>query len=423
MSEAKNMKIFTVFRCIADQCKDNCCAHNWNIEIDTETYERWQSLTDETDRSYLLNNISRSGDVITFKRTQQGTCIHLDEKNLCRIHDKYGAGFLPQVCHTYPRLHLKGINRVSDSLQMSCPEVTRLLFESDSEALFETGTCAAEETLDPAQFNPLLVEINRIMVAYFEHIPFDTELPVGGYLDDICSVLIFLADHARAENLTPEKLAKRCGASRKMIQKRIDHAIADAHAGKERAGHKEIYMFWSLIHDLYQQRPIPQIDELLHGFERRQDYWALANNLFHFRSWSDLDSLAQQAERQVGRIKDFGKLFHSSLKQLERKIGINRLLLRYLLVKFHVHGFPWRPFKGNYTATFLDCVLPFSVIVHLLVALDSAGITVDSSLLQLVIYKVERRFSHNFSIFELLQKEPIWMNLSAYHRVFLQFVL
>ena len=122
-------------------------------------------------------------------------------------------------------------------------------------------------------------------------------------------------------------------------------------------------------------------------------------------------------------MKNLGKLFQSSLRRLQRDIGVNKLLLRYLQVKFHVHGFPWRPFKGNYTVTFLDCVIPFAVIVHLLVALESAGVDVDSALLQLVIYKVERRFSHNFSIFDLLQKEPILLNLPVYSRAFLQFVV
>ena len=218
MPEAKNMKIFEKFRCIADKCKDNCCAHNWNIDIDPPTYERWQALANETDRTYLLSNVEETGGNITFKRNTQGNCIHLDEHMLCKIHDRYGPELLPQVCHTYPRLHLKGIDRVSQALQLSCPEVTRLVFESGDEDLFATAPCGLDETLDPANFNPALVEINRTMVAYFERMPFDAELAIGGYMYDISNVLDYITEQARAETLTPEMLAKRCGASTSTVK-------------------------------------------------------------------------------------------------------------------------------------------------------------------------------------------------------------
>ena len=295
-----------------------------------------------------------------------------------------------------------------------------MLLQAEDDALFDIESCAEGQALDASTVNPLLLEINRIMVDYFERLPFSETLPVGAYLYDISDILIFLTQATQASNFSPDKLAKRCGPSRKMVQKRLQQTIAQAQAGKAGPTQTEIFMYWGLIHDLYQQRPIANIDALLGEADSGANYWPLAQALFATHSGSDMTKLQQQAAQQSDKIKLFGRQVQASLRRLERHLGINKLLLRYLQVKFHNHGFPWRPFKGNYTATFLDCVIPFSIVVHLLVGLESSGVNVDQALLQDVIYRVERRFTHNTSIFELLHKQPAWMNLSAYHRVFLQ---
>lgn len=32
------------FQCIADKCSDNCCIGGWEIDIDEDTYERYQQI-------------------------------------------------------------------------------------------------------------------------------------------------------------------------------------------------------------------------------------------------------------------------------------------------------------------------------------------------------------------------------------------
>ena len=36
------------FQCIADKCSDNCCIGGWEIDIDEDTYERYQQMSGET---------------------------------------------------------------------------------------------------------------------------------------------------------------------------------------------------------------------------------------------------------------------------------------------------------------------------------------------------------------------------------------
>lgn len=68
-------------------------------------------------------------------------------------------------------------------------------------------------------------------------------------------------------------------------------------------------------------------------------------------------------------------------------VKLGPLLERYLEVKFRNHGFPWNPFAANYTATFLDCVLPYS----------------------------QCTFSHSTRIFDFIQRNSVLLQPERYH--------
>lgn len=38
---------YNEFGCITSECKDNCCIGGWEIDIDDETYERYNNMTGE----------------------------------------------------------------------------------------------------------------------------------------------------------------------------------------------------------------------------------------------------------------------------------------------------------------------------------------------------------------------------------------
>lgn len=94
-------------------------------------------------------------------------------------------------------------------------------------------------------------------------------------------------------------------------------------------------------------------------------------------------------------------------------------LERYLEVKFRNHGFPWNPFAGNYTATFLDCVLPFSHCTLLLWAIADSGGEVDETTLQRAIYTVEKSVSHNTRIFDFVKRHPVMLQPERYREALL----
>lgn len=56
-----------------------------------------------------------------------GSCVFLDDKGLCRIHAKYGEPAKPLACQVYPyAFHPRG-SRISTSLRFSCPSVVQNL--------------------------------------------------------------------------------------------------------------------------------------------------------------------------------------------------------------------------------------------------------------------------------------------------------
>lgn len=62
-----------------------------------------------------------------------GACVFLDDKGLCRIHAKFGEPAKPLACRVYPyAYHPAGKEKVTVSLRFSCPSVVRNAGESVS---------------------------------------------------------------------------------------------------------------------------------------------------------------------------------------------------------------------------------------------------------------------------------------------------
>lgn len=119
------------FRCIGDQCEDTCCKQ-WTIQVDRETYLKYNRLEDRELSQHLLQNMELKE---ASKRTpDQYAVLKLDEETgmckflqngLCSIHKNFGESYLPNVCAMYPRRS----NWVDDAFELSmflsCPEAVR----------------------------------------------------------------------------------------------------------------------------------------------------------------------------------------------------------------------------------------------------------------------------------------------------------
>jgi lysine-N-methylase len=137
MDEHRTLRYMTRFRCIGPECEDNCC-YGWQVDIDPVTYKKLiaaSRLTEEVERKRLRAaiRIERKDRMVRrlIRLRPDGLCPMLEPDGLCHIHGRYGEGFLPDVCTTFPR----AIHQVGESLELtgmaSCPEVSRqlLLYE------------------------------------------------------------------------------------------------------------------------------------------------------------------------------------------------------------------------------------------------------------------------------------------------------
>ncbi len=118
------------FQCIAGNCKDNCCVGGWEIDIDDETYEYYQSLTGDIGER-LRSNIIKNEDGDYCFRLVDGRCPMLTDEGLCIVHKELGEKYLGVVCNQFPR-YSEYYGTVKESgIGMACEEAARIMLCKD----------------------------------------------------------------------------------------------------------------------------------------------------------------------------------------------------------------------------------------------------------------------------------------------------
>ncbi|HYE67892.1 MAG TPA: flagellin lysine-N-methylase, partial [Anaerovoracaceae bacterium] len=135
---------FNEFRCTGGVCEDNCCI-GWDVEIDKQTYQKYQKVKDKELTLLFLNSIFKNPDSYDPKvdyaivgLSKNNRCPFLNEKQLCKIQAKLGHDYLSNVCAAYPR-YVNEINGVAEySLNVSCPEAARLILTNKQGLAFSS---------------------------------------------------------------------------------------------------------------------------------------------------------------------------------------------------------------------------------------------------------------------------------------------
>uniref|UniRef100_UPI003FF0AD70 flagellin lysine-N-methylase n=1 Tax=Lachnospira sp. TaxID=2049031 RepID=UPI003FF0AD70 len=114
------------FQCIADKCSDNCCIGGWEIDIDEDTYERYQQMSGETGEK-LRSSIIQTEDGDYCFRLIDGRCPMLTEEGLCVVHNELGEKYLGVVCSQFPR-YSEYYGTIKESgIGMACEEAARIM--------------------------------------------------------------------------------------------------------------------------------------------------------------------------------------------------------------------------------------------------------------------------------------------------------
>ncbi len=113
------------FRCIASECKHNCCI-GWEIDIDDFTLDYYNTIEGEMgDR--LKKNISFEGDAPHFCMGENERCPFLNENNLCDIISALGEDALCDICADHPRFRNYFSDREEIGLGLCCESAGRLI--------------------------------------------------------------------------------------------------------------------------------------------------------------------------------------------------------------------------------------------------------------------------------------------------------
>ncbi len=124
------MKLYTPnyyknFKCIAEKCKHNCCI-GWEIDIDEDTYEYYQSIDGKFSKR-LKNDIILNDDCACFRLDGKGRCAFLNKNNLCDIILNLGEDALCQICSDHPRFRNFYDDATEIGLGLCCEEAGRII--------------------------------------------------------------------------------------------------------------------------------------------------------------------------------------------------------------------------------------------------------------------------------------------------------
>lgn len=117
------------FCCIADKCLHNCCI-GWEIDIDSDTYEYYQTVGGSMGRR-LDDNIHSVDEVPCFRLGEDERCPFLNNKNLCDIISQLGEDKLCEICTDHPRYRNYYSSRTETGLGLCCEEAARIILTSE----------------------------------------------------------------------------------------------------------------------------------------------------------------------------------------------------------------------------------------------------------------------------------------------------
>ena len=161
------------FQCLAGACPDSCC-YGWTVDIDPDSAARYRALTGPLGER--LRQVLTDTDDGVVMEIENGRCPMWQDDGLCRIQAELGHEALSCVCQTFPRLRHDYGDFVEQDLELSCPEVARLIF-AESDALLEQDMPGGDAEYDQEAMATLL-RSRAAILNYLQDAPLPRALTV-----------------------------------------------------------------------------------------------------------------------------------------------------------------------------------------------------------------------------------------------------
>lgn len=150
------------FKCIGGECDDNCCAAGWQITIDDESLEKYETMEGEIGVR-LRNSIDWENGM--FEQFEH-KCALLNENGLCDVYCDAGEDKMCILCQRYPRHYEEFENVREISLSVSCPEAAKIVLGNRGKVGFYTETDEEEEEYEDFDYlmYTKLLDIREILL-------------------------------------------------------------------------------------------------------------------------------------------------------------------------------------------------------------------------------------------------------------------
>ncbi|MGA6303916.1 flagellin lysine-N-methylase [Enterobacter ludwigii] len=155
-------KLVADFSCVGGECREHCC-QGWTIAFDKSSVNRYLNSknaairhTAKTAIKVTKKQYGNWGEVIF--HTESKNCPFMDTEKLCSIHSAMGAQALSPTCSTFPRTNRVYKNEIEKSLNLSCPEVTRLLL-NDRESMAMMESISVQQDVNNASMIDLKAKV------------------------------------------------------------------------------------------------------------------------------------------------------------------------------------------------------------------------------------------------------------------------
>lgn len=150
------------FRCIAGACRHSCCI-GWEIDVDEETLEYYQSLPEPWNKR-LEENIVQGEDEAHFALAADERCPFLQPDGLCELIRELGEDSLCNICADHPRFRNYFSDREEMGLGLCCEAAARLILGKPEPVRFlcaedEGGECPAENEEEVLAFRAELIDL------------------------------------------------------------------------------------------------------------------------------------------------------------------------------------------------------------------------------------------------------------------------
>ena len=162
---------YDLFECLGGECEHSCCLGGWEVDIDEETYRKYQEIKGNLgDRlRHETEDVEEDGEVFHTFRLRHDTCPFFNEEGLCDIQKSEGEKALCTICREFPRYTIPFGRDEERTLTLSCEEAARLLFtKQDKDTMvpyegpeYEEGDSFAETDEGEELLSPSDLEIIR----------------------------------------------------------------------------------------------------------------------------------------------------------------------------------------------------------------------------------------------------------------------